>query len=78
MRKRINRNCLASSENYEASRRLHTEYIQEQHKKNVKEVEIISASIVVKRQKYICVFGKLVPVTDEEISLHSTLISVEL
>lgn len=78
MRKRINRNCLASSENYEASRRLHTEYIQEQHEKNVREIEIISTSVIIKKQKYICVFGKLVPVTDEEISLHSTLISVEL
>lgn len=78
MRKRINRNCLASSENYEASRRLHTEYIQEQHEKNIKEVEIISASIIVKRQKYISVFGKLIPVSESELSIHSTLITTEV
>ena len=78
MRKRINRVCLASSENYEASRRLHTEYIQEQYEKNVKEVEIISASIVIKKQKYVSVFGKLIPVSETELMLHSTLISIEL
>lgn len=78
MRKRINRSCLASSENYEASKKAHVDYLKEQHEKNVKEIEIISTSVIIKKQKYICVFGKLVPVTDEEISLQSTLISVEL
>lgn len=78
MRKRINRNCLASSENYEASKKIHADFLKEQHEKNVKEVEIISASIIVKRQKYISVFGKLIPVSESEIALHSTLISVEL
>ena len=78
MRKRINRNCLASSENYEASKKIHSDFLKEQHEKNVKEVEVISASIIVKRQKYISVFGKLISVSESELTLHSTLISVEL
>lgn len=78
MRKRINRNCLASSENYEASKKIHAEYLKEQHEKNVKEVEIISTSIVVKKQKYVSVFGTLIPISETELTLHSTLISVEL
>lgn len=76
MRPRFNRNRLASSDNYEASRRLHTEYIQEQHEKNIKEVEIITASVIVKRVKYVKVFNKLVPISEEEYQSHSTLITL--
>lgn len=78
MRPRFNRNRIASSDNYEASKKIHAEYLKEQHDKNIKEVEVISASIVIKRQKYISVFGKLIPVSESELTLHSTLISVEL
>lgn len=78
MRKRINRNCLASSENYEASKKIHSDFLKEQHEKNVEEIEIISTSVIIKKQKYICVFGKLIPVSESELTLHSTLISVEL
>lgn len=76
MRPRFNRNRLASSDNYEASRRLHTEYIQEQHEKNTKEVEIISASLIVKRMRYVKVFGELIPISEEEYQEHITLITL--
>lgn len=74
MRPRFNRNRLASSDNYEASRRLYTEYIQEQHERNIKEVEIITA--IVKRVKYVKVFDKLVPISEEEYQKHHTLITL--
>lgn len=76
MRPRFNRNRLASSDNYEVSRKLHTEYIQEQHEKNTKEVEIVTASVIVKRVKYVKVFDKLVPISEEEYQEHHTLITL--
>lgn len=78
MRKRINRNCLASSENYEESKRSHAEFIKEWHEENIKEVEIISASIVIKRQKFVKVFGELIPISEIDLNIHSTLIITEL
>lgn len=78
MRKRIKRNCLASSENYEASRKVHSEFLKEWHEENIKEVEVISASIVIKRQKFVSVFGKLIPISEADLSIHSTLVCIEL
>lgn len=78
MRKKIKRTCIASSNNYEASKRVHANYLREQHEQNLREIEIISASISVKKQKYVSIFGKLIPVTEQEITIHSTLISIEL
>ena len=34
MRKRINRACIASSSNYAESKRVHREYLKEEHNKN--------------------------------------------
>ena len=37
----------------------------------------ISSTLVIKEQKYIRVFGKLIPVSEEELRIHNTLISVK-
>lgn len=76
MRPRFNRNRIASSDNYEASRKNHVEFIKEQHEKNKEEVEIISASLIVKRVRYIKVFGELIPISEEEYQEHMTLITL--
>lgn len=78
MRKRIKRNCLASSENYEASRKVHSEFLKEWHEENIKEVEVISASIVIKKKKFVRVFDELLPISETELTIHSTLIAIEL
>lgn len=78
MRKRIKKVAIASSENYEESRRSRTEFIREWHEENIKEVEIISASIVIKRQKFVKVFGELIPISEIDLNIHSTLVITEL
>ena len=59
MRRRINRNAIASSYNYKRSRELHLEFIKNR--------EIVS------KKRYVTVFGKKVEVTDNEYKNHSTL-----
>lgn len=74
MRTRFKPNRIASSSNYRRSRELHTEYIKEFHNKHIEEIRVISAEIIVKQQKYIRVFGKLIPVSEEELRIHNTFI----
>lgn len=72
-RKRFNRAAICSSSNYEASRKSHRDYIREQHIINAPVVDIITTEVVVKRQAYISVFGKLMPISESEILQHKTL-----
>lgn len=72
-RKRFNRAAVCSSLNYEASRKSHRNYIIEQHVINAPIVNIITTEIVVKRQAYISVFGKLMPISESEVLQHKTL-----
>lgn len=74
MRKRFKISRIASSDNYELSRKIHAMYLQRFHEKNI---EVISSTLVIKEQKYIRVFGKLIPVSEEELRIHNTLISVK-
>lgn len=71
MRKRFKMSRIASSDNYELSRKIHAMYLQRFHEENI---EVIT--LVIKEQKYIRVFGKLIPVSEEELRIHNTLISV--
>lgn len=73
MRKRFKMSRIASSDNYELSRKTHAMYLQRFHEENI---EVISSTLVIKEQKYIRVFGKLIPVSEEELRIHNTLISV--
>lgn len=72
MRKRFKMSRIASSDNYELSRKIHAMYLQRFHEENIE-----SSTLVIKEQKYIRVFGKLIPVSEEELRIHNTLISVK-
>ena len=69
MRKRFKASRIASSDNYELSRRIHSQYLKRWHN-----IEVITTSLVIKEQKYIRVFGELIPISEEELRTHSTLI----
>lgn len=73
MRKRFKMSRIASSDNYELSRKIHAMYLL--HEEEV--ITEISSTLVIKEQKYIRVFGKLIPVSEEELRTHNTLISVK-
>ena len=66
MRKRFKAARIASSDNYELSRRIHSQYL--------KRYANIEVSLVIKEQKYIRVFGELIPISEEELRIHNTLI----
>lgn len=72
MRKRFKASRIASSDNYELSRRIHSQYLKRWHNANIEVITEIS--LVIKEQKYIRVFGKLIPISEEELRTHSTLI----
>lgn len=74
MRKRFKMSRIASSDNYELSRKIH---LQRFHEENIEVITEISSTLVIKEQKYIRVFGKLIPVSEEELRIHNTLISVK-
>lgn len=61
MRKRFKAARIASSDNYELSRRIHSQYLKRWH---------------IKEQKYIRVFGELIPISEEELRIHNTLILI--
>lgn len=72
MRKRFKASRIASSDNYELSRRIHSQYLKRWHNANIEVITEIS--LVIKEQKYIRVFGELIPISEEELRAHSTLI----
>lgn len=76
MRKRFKMSRIASSDNYELSRKIHAMYLQRFHEENIEVITEIY-TLVIKEQKYIRVFGKLIPVSEEELRIHNTLISVK-
>lgn len=69
MRKRFKAARIASSDNYELSRRIHSQYLKRWHNANIE-----ATSLVIKEQKYIRVFGELIPISEEELRIHNTLI----
>lgn len=79
MRKRFKMSRIASSDNYELSRKIHAMYLQRFHEENIEVITEISSTLVIKEQKkYIRVFGKLIPVFRMKNSrIHNTLISVK-
>lgn len=72
MRKRFKAARIASSDNYELSRRIHSQYLKRWHNANIE--VITETSLVIKEQKYIRVFGELIPISEEELRIHNTLI----
>lgn len=72
MRKRFKAARIASSDNYELSRRIHSQYLKRWHNANIE--VITEVTTLIKEQKYIRVFGELIPISEEELRTHSTLI----
>lgn len=64
VRKRFNRNIIASSDSYK--KRSHDNFIKEQHEKNKDMIAEISVNIKVAPKYYIKCFGKLIQITKEE------------
>lgn len=64
-RHRINPNAVCSSKNYEQSKRLHMDMLRRNHKVFMEMV--IKGEIVIKKQAYIKVFGKLMAITPSEV-----------
>lgn len=73
MRKRFNRTAICSSSNYSASKKSHIELLKENHINNAEVFNIISCKVQITKQAYITCFGKLIPISREEIILHNTL-----
>lgn len=73
MRKRFNRKAVCSSSNYETSRRSHLELLRENHENNHGVFSMISYEVKVTKHAYISCFGKLIPISDDEVVLHDTL-----
>lgn len=67
-KKRFNTSRICSSDNYKLSKEIHKEYIIEQHYKNHVIVEQITSTTCIKKKAYVRCFGKLMPVTQEEIT----------
>lgn len=72
MRKRFKITRITSSDNYKLSKKIHSQYLKEWHNTNIEAITEIS--LVIKEQKYIRVFGELIPISEEELRTHSTLI----
>lgn len=53
MRKRFKMSRIASSDNYELSRKIHAMYLQRFHEENIEVITEISSTLVIKEQKYI-------------------------
>ena len=64
-RYRINPNAVCSSKNYELSKKLHMDMLKRNHKVFMEMV--IKGEIVIKKQAYIKVFGKLMAITPSEV-----------
>ena len=65
-RNHFKKSRVCSSDNYELSKRIHVQYIKEEHCKNVTYIEkFVEANYV--KKAYIKCFGKLVPITLEEV-----------
>lgn len=51
MRKRFKAARIASSDNYELSRRIHSQYLKRWHNANIEVITEITTSLVIKEQK---------------------------
>ena len=74
MRKRFKEGRIASSDNYELSRKVYISYLKRCHIKNMEIITRISSEALIKQEKYVKVFGELNPISESELKVHSTLI----
>lgn len=75
MRTRFKTNRIASSDNYEASKRIHIESLRRFHNTHIDEIKSISAGI---KRYYVKCFGRLVEISKKEADkLNKSLIIVK-
>lgn len=68
MRKRINKNMLATSNNYELYKKIRINHIVEEHEKNKSKLETLVLKI-----PYVKCFGKLVKIPTDKIDFYKKL-----
>ena len=73
-RYRINPNAVCSSKNYEQSKKLHMDMLKRNHKVFMEMV--MKEEIVIKKQAYIKVFGKLMAITPSEVTRFEKEITI--
>lgn len=77
MRKRFNRRRVASSNNYEQSREIYRQSLEENHRKYGTQLEqmVINIHINIEliRTPHVMVFGELMPITREEAKRLSNI-----
>ena len=73
-RYRINPNAVCSSKNYEQSKKLHMDMLKRNHKVFMEMV--IKGEIVIKKQAYIKVFGKLMAITPSEAARLEKIMTI--
>ena len=65
-RYRVNPNAICSSKNYKQSKKLHMDMLKRNHEVFMEMV--IKEEIVIKKQAYVKVFGKLMTITSSEVA----------
>lgn len=75
MRKRFKTNRLCSSDNYSLSRKLHREFLKDEHNNNAVVIEQIVTKHCIKKA-YVKCFGELVPITLDEARNIETIATV--
>ena len=73
-RYRINPNAVCSSKNYEQSKKLHMDMLEENHEVFMKMVT--KKEIVIKKQAYVKVFGNLMAITPSEVARFEKEITI--
>lgn len=75
-RHRFKRSRICSGVNYEVSRELGRQYLTEKHESRVEEIQVISSQIKIKKTSYVRCFGKLIPVSQEEIKVLGETVKI--
>lgn len=75
MKKRINRAAICSSDNYEQSKIIHRNYLNEQHNVHREEIITLTANII-SETVYVRVFGKLVKI-NREIAIKAKMTIID-
>lgn len=73
-RYRISPNAICSSKNYKQSKKLHMNMLKRNHEVFMEMV--IKEEIVIKKQAYIKVFGKLMAITPSEVAMLENVITI--
>lgn len=75
-RKRFRRSRICSGINYEVSKELGRQYLKKKHESRVEEIQVISSRTEIKKTSYVQCFGKLIPVSQEEIKVLGETVKI--